>query len=273
MLVALSYVVGSILFLAGSVLFHPHYSVQMSLYKLGAVLFVVGSALFLLPALYDWKTNYNRLVQYDASAAYINSITSASSNPPSGGRPTTIQNISIFATPPPTIPNDTTVASTSPLLLHRSEYSINSEDERGRGVEGGQALALHPPYVLANHAVAMTRSTISVVNGILFTLGSVVYWPGYGHSGIVAGNWLYRMGSSMTMISSTWALVRLFGRTHYSPKVLYMLRAYSAQMFLGGLCYFIGGIYFIHHVGDVGAVLWIVGSTFFITSSAMLFWM
>ncbi|CAF1170298.1 unnamed protein product, partial [Didymodactylos carnosus] len=44
-------------------------------------------------------------------------------------------------------------------------------------------------------AVSICRNTLSVVNGLLFTIGSVAFWPSYGHCGALVGNWFYRTGA------------------------------------------------------------------------------
>lgn len=268
LLVNVSYVLGSILFLGGSVMFHPHFSVYDVVYKVAVALFIVGSVLFLLPALYGWRGAYLALTTYTPPTP--SSATSGEGDMPH------LRSVSIS-----TAPEDIT----SPLLAHdhlhqpSGESSPPTHHHHHQPSPSASAWASPPTppagYVLGAHGVVMSRATLSIVNGVLFTLGSIVYWPSYGHAGIVAGNWLYRTGSTITIFSCTWALLRLFGvhTQYHTPRMLTMLRAYYIQMIIGGLCYFVGGIYFIHHEGKTGAYLWVVGSTGFVTASTMSFFM
>ena len=55
---ALFYIAGSCLFIIGSVLFHPHYSGTLALYKTGVCTFTLGSLLFGLAALQQLLKNF-----------------------------------------------------------------------------------------------------------------------------------------------------------------------------------------------------------------------
>ncbi|PRP79962.1 hypothetical protein PROFUN_05938 [Planoprotostelium fungivorum] len=168
---ATSYVIGSVAFIGGSILFHPHFSVDDTLFKLGVSLFIVGSVLFLLPALYEWHANFLGLLSYHATPNY------------------------------------------NPV----SDYDLPSD------------------YILRNHGVNITRSTISVLNGILFTIGSIAYWPTFERVGVVTGNWLFRMGSSFTLLSCIWAFSRTFSQSHHTRGMRQLLRIFFFQFILGAI--------------------------------------
>lgn len=56
-----SYLIGSVLFLLGSVLFHPHFSLHENLYVVAVVAFIAGSALFLVAAIVELDVHLNSL--------------------------------------------------------------------------------------------------------------------------------------------------------------------------------------------------------------------
>eukprot|EP01117_Protostelium_nocturnum_P016653 TRINITY_DN6647_c0_g1_i1.p1 TRINITY_DN6647_c0_g1~~TRINITY_DN6647_c0_g1_i1.p1 ORF type:complete len:246 (-),score=48.22 TRINITY_DN6647_c0_g1_i1:14-697(-) len=216
LLLAWNYIIGSIFFLGGSILFHPFFSSNDPVYKFGVAQFIAGSALFLIPAIYEWKANFHALSVYERE-------------------PTS---------PPPSIEELNT------LVVEQS--------------------AIHENYHMEKHAVNMTRSTVSVLNGVLFVVGSVAYWPDFGRTGVVTGNWLFRMGSSFTLMSCTWAFYRCFQPSHHTPKMVAMLKVFYFQYILGAAGFLTGGAFFLAGNAIIGSIIWALGSVFFITGSFML---
>ena len=58
---AFFYIAGSCLFIVGSILFHPHYSATLALYKTGVCTFTLGSLLFGLAALQQLLKNFQSI--------------------------------------------------------------------------------------------------------------------------------------------------------------------------------------------------------------------
>ncbi|KAL0479975.1 hypothetical protein AKO1_007345 [Acrasis kona] len=241
-LLAASYIVGSVAFLVGSILFFPRFTADPVTYGFAIALFIVGSFLFFLPATYDWWTNYNLLKTFNLPV--------------------------IPAVATPVKPKVVSPASPIAGAEVSTDGSCNGEltymEEETRVVP----LQLPASYYLENHAVSMTRSTISVFNGILFIVGSVAYWPTFNQ--LLLGNWTYRIASTMTCLSNLWAIYRTFYPSHNPPRVILLTRLFHIQFLIGGLGYFIGGFLFLFKYQIHGAIFWIIGSTFFITGSLQL---
>eukprot|EP01111_Echinosteliopsis_oligospora_P018516 TRINITY_DN8544_c0_g1_i1.p1 TRINITY_DN8544_c0_g1~~TRINITY_DN8544_c0_g1_i1.p1 ORF type:complete len:244 (+),score=30.70 TRINITY_DN8544_c0_g1_i1:71-802(+) len=232
LMLAWSYIIGSVFFLGGSVLFHPFFSTNNLLYKIGVAQFIAGSALFLIPAVYEWTVNYAALLAYETTP-----------KPPFPSSPP----------PPREMSDDDGSASPRELASLLKEHA-----------------GLHENYHLEKHAVAMTRSSVSVLNGVLFVVGSLAYWPDFGRSGIVTGNWLFRMGSSFTLISCCWAFARCFKPSPNTKKTTRLLQLFYMQYIIGAIGFLTGGFFFLFGWVEVGAIIWACGSVFFISGSLML---
>ncbi|KAL0481896.1 hypothetical protein AKO1_011321 [Acrasis kona] len=116
--------------------------------------------------------------------------------------------------------------------------------------------------------VFLTRGTLSVLINLFFLVGSVMYWPTI-NQGIV-GNWLYRVGSTLTSLSNIYALIRCLIPPYKSTKSVVMVAIFHILFALGGLEFFAGGFCFLFHKDEVGSILWAVGSFFFLLGSCEL---
>jgi len=200
----LSYLIGSAMFIAASIFFHPELAKTLWVYQLGVVLFIVGSLLYLLPAMQDWVGLYRRLCSFHKVEILSYSTTK------------------------------------------------DSDDLAAKEVE--------------KIAVSISRSSAAILNGVLFVVGSVAYWPDFGHSGIVVGNWLFRMGTSMGLLSTCWALKRTFHPNNNVAGVV-TLRWLLLNAIFGSIGFLLGGAYFLAGKGEPGAIAWATGSLFFLFSS------
>ena len=194
---ALLYIIGSCLFVSGSILFHPHFSSTVSLYKTGVLMFTFGSALFCLASLQQLLGNFR------------------------------------------------TITPTSDTLLDESNQF---------------AMDL---------AVSFCRDTIGSISGLLFTVGSVAFWPSYDHGGALVGNWLYRCGASLGVVSSTWSLIR----QQQASSTVSVLKLMSFMSLLGSIGFLIGGGFFLYGgKHDVqGSFAWLSGSLAFLASSLFIY--
>jgi len=133
-----------------------------------------------------------------------------------------------------------------------------------------QKKRLSPTYQLENYVVSLTRSTVSIINGVLFVGGSVAFWPDFGSNGVILGNWFFRMGSSFTLLSLIWAFYRSFKPSNQTRKEILSLKIFYIQYMLGAIGFLVGGAYFLIEDGTIGAIGWMVGSVFFWTGSLTL---
>lgn len=117
-------------------------------------------------------------------------------------------------------------------------------------------------------AIAITRSSAAVLNGVLFVVGSVAYWPDFGRPGIIVGNWLFRMGTSMGLLSTCWALRRTFTQALLQPNTRRFRWLLIAALF-GSLGFLMGGACFLAGESEPGAIAWAVGSVFYLVSSCI----
>ncbi len=131
------YIIGSCLFIIGSILFHPSISRIDSFYKAGVLAFTCGSILFGYSSLQQLLSNFQ---------------------------------------------------------------SISSND---------RLLDNETPALDTDSAISLCRNTIGSISSLLFTIGSVAFWPTYGHSGAIVDNWWYRCGASFGVVSSMWLLIQL----------------------------------------------------------------
>jgi len=202
-----AYIIGSVLFVGGCILFHPYFSYDILFYKLSVAMFIVGSSLFLFGAVYEWQTSYHQLLKYN------------------------------------------------PYVLLEDQI---------------QKKGLSPTFLLENHAVDLTRSTVNLINGVLFVTGSAAFWPSFGDGGVLLGNWCFRISCSFLFIIMVWSIYRSFKPTNQSRREVILLQSLYVQYLLGAGGFIAGGALF--EAGDVamGAIVWGVGSIFFTTGSLVM---
>lgn len=118
-------------------------------------------------------------------------------------------------------------------------------------------------------AISLCRNTIGTINGFLFAIGSVAFWPTYGHSGAIVGNWLYRCGASLGVVSCMWLLIRL----QMKSTKFTMMKLVTILSLFGSIGFLIGGGFFL--VGgshDIeGSFAWVAGSIAFLLSSLLIY--
>ncbi|CAM4801444.1 unnamed protein product [Rotaria magnacalcarata] len=192
------YIIGSCLFIIGSILFHPHFSKTDSLYKTGVLTFTFGSILFGLGSLQQLLANFR----------------SISSN-------------------------------NNELLINEAK-----------------------PFYM-DLAISICRNTIGSVNGFLFTIGSVAFWPTYGHCGSLVGNWMYRCGAFLGVVNSMWQLIRL----QMKSTAMTTMKLLALLSLLGSIAFLVGGGYFLiggkHDIE--GSFVWLAGSVTFLLSSILTY--
>lgn len=194
---ALFYIISSGLFIIGSILFHPHFSVTSSLYKTGVLVFTFGSILCSLASLQQLLSSFQ------------------------------------------------TLTPTSKTLLDESK-----------------------PFGV-DLAVSFCRDTIGSISGLLFAVGSVAFWPSYGHGGALVGNWLYRCGASLGVVSSVWSLIR----QQQASSTVSVLKLMALMSLLGSIGFLIGGGFFIYggKYDAQGSFAWLSGSVAFLVSSLLIY--
>ncbi|CAF1069398.1 unnamed protein product [Adineta steineri] len=190
-------IVGSILFIIGSIFFHPHFSVTNSLYKTGVLTFVFGSVLFYFSSLQQLFMCFQNL---EPSKAGV-------------------------------------VNDSKPLDL--------------------------------DLAISFCRHTLGCCSGILFIVGSAAFYPTYGHCGVLVGNWLFRCGATLSVLSYVWFLIR--EQMKSSKFSLVKLVVFIAL--LGSIGFLIGGAFFLAgpDYASHGSFAWVAGSVVFLLSSVMLY--
>lgn len=194
----LFYIIGSCLFIMGSIFFHPDISSIVSYYKTGVLTFTFGSILFFLGSLQQLIINF--------------------------------QNI----------------CSNNDRSLINESISIDIDT-----------------------AISFCRNTIGCINGFLFAVGSVAFWPNYGHCGALVGNWLYRCGATLGLISCIWFLIRLQMKSNKFTimKLITILSLFGSIGFLIG-----GGFFLASGKYDVeGSFAWLAGSIAFLLSSVLIY--
>eukprot|EP01116_Phalansterium_solitarium_P000876 TRINITY_DN10719_c0_g1_i1.p1 TRINITY_DN10719_c0_g1~~TRINITY_DN10719_c0_g1_i1.p1 ORF type:complete len:242 (-),score=52.33 TRINITY_DN10719_c0_g1_i1:85-810(-) len=227
---AASYLVGSALYVYGSVVFHPAFSSRLEYYLSGVWCFIAGSVLYVLPAAHSIfgvvlagpapdPTERDRLVPDLCDEAPVASRDGANYCPDGSGR----------SRPAP---------------------------GRFRSVICGRAFV---------------SSMLTLLGGLCFLFGSVGFLPEYGARGALAGNWLFRCGSTTYTFNNCWALVALLRtgdgrRKGLDIAVILLNLGGSTTFFAGGLCFL-----FKHPVP--GSILWAIGSTFFAVGSALYWYM
>jgi hypothetical protein len=194
---AFAYIIGSFLFIIGSISFHPHFSTVSSWYKAGVLTFTFGSILFCFASIQQLLTNFQTIKPKE---------------------------------------ND---------LINESKQ------------------------IDVELAISFCRNTIGSISGLLFTIGSVAFWPSYGHCGALVGNWLYRCGASLGVISSIWSLVR----QQMNSSQITILKLVTGLSLLGSIGFLIGGGYFLYagkHDTE-GSFGWLSGSIAFLLSSLLIY--
>ncbi|UJR13889.1 hypothetical protein I4U23_000896 [Adineta vaga] len=118
-------------------------------------------------------------------------------------------------------------------------------------------------------AVSLCRNTIGIISGCLFIIGSIAFWPSFGHGGALVGNWLYRCGASLGVINSLWYLIReqMKSFKYTLSKLMIVLSLFGSVGFLIGGGYFLyGGKY-----DSEGSFAWLAGSISFLFSSLIIY--
>lgn len=118
-------------------------------------------------------------------------------------------------------------------------------------------------------AASFCRNTIGSISGLLFIIGSVAFWPSYGHDGAIVGNWFYRCGASFGVVNSIWMLVL----EHTKSPRFSMLKLMTLLSLFGSIGFLIGGAYFLYGgTHDVeGSFAWLSGSIAFLLSSLLIY--
>lgn len=194
---ALSYIIGSCFFLVGSILFHPRFINDLTLYKLGILSFGSGSVLFFFAAMQQLLTDFRK------------------------------------------VSADTRILSSTITKLD------------------------------IDLAVSLCRNTMATIAGALYVIGSIALWPYFSSSGTLVGNWLYRLGSIISLLSALWSLIRQ--QQKLSTVSISKLMTFCS--FLGSLGFLIGGNFFLagKSYGLHACVIWISGSTAFLISSLLIY--
>ncbi|CAF2985074.1 unnamed protein product [Rotaria sp. Silwood2] len=118
-------------------------------------------------------------------------------------------------------------------------------------------------------AISICRNTIGIVSGLLFAIGSVVFWPTFGHCGTLVGNWMYRCGASLGVVNNMWQLIRL----QMKSATVTMMKLLSLLSLLGSIGFLVGGGYFLaggKHDTE-GSFAWLAGSLAFLLSSILTY--
>jgi len=118
-------------------------------------------------------------------------------------------------------------------------------------------------------AISFCRNTIGSISGFLFIIGSVAFWPNYGHGGALVGNWLYRCGASLGVVNSMWFLIQQQMKSSKFSllKLMTLLSLLGSIGFLvGGGCFLYGGKYDIE-----GSLAWLSGSISFLLASLIIY--
>ena len=118
-------------------------------------------------------------------------------------------------------------------------------------------------------AVSFCRNTIGSISGVLFIIGSVAFWPSYGHGGALVGNWLYRCGASLGVVNSIWLLIRLQTKSSKFS----ILKLITLLSLLGSIGFLVGGGYFLYggKYDIQGSFAWLSGSIAFLLSSVIIY--
>ena len=190
-------IISSILFIIGSIFFHPYFSYSDSFEKAGVVTFAIGSVLFCMTSLRQLKADFHSI---------------------------------------------SAISSESTALVKVLDIDL---------------------------AMSFCRNTIGSINGFLFAIGSLAFWPTFGGSGTIVGNWLCRCGSILGIISSVWLLIRLqMKSTKFTTMKLITILSLlcSINFFIGGVFYLLKG----NH-NDAFSIFWLLGSIAFLFSSLFVY--
>ena len=121
-----------------------------------------------------------------------------------------------------------------------------------------------------DQAVIFCVGTSSTISGILFTVASIAFYSAFGRSGQILGNWMFRMGATLVIINTTWLLIRLQinGESSFT-----MMKLVTLLPMLGAWGFFIGTALVLAGGNGVryGSLFLVIGSTFFLSSSVLLF--
>ena len=189
---AMFYVIGSGLFIAGSVMFHPEFSVKIILYKMAVSFFIFGSFLFLCAAVQQLFNDFRR--------------------------------------------------------VHQLSDNILNGNQR----------------TMIDLSFSISQNTTSMINGVLFVIGSVGFWPEFGTGGSLVGNWFYRCASTLTLLNSICSLIR---QRKEKFKLMTIMSLIGAVGFLMGGGFFLKG----ENFNQYGSFAWIIGSSAFFVSALLLY--
>ena len=193
----LFYIIGSCLFIIGSIFFHPQISRIDPLYKIGVLTFTFGSILFCFASFQQLVTNFQSVTSNDSRSC----------------------------------------------LDETTSLDIDS-------------------------ALSLCRNTIGSISGFLFAVGSVGFWPTYGHCGAIVGNWLYRCGATLGVLSCMCLLIRLQVKSIRFT----MMKLVTILSLLGSVGFLIGGGFFLSTGHDAeGSLAWLAGSIAFLLSSLLIY--
>jgi hypothetical protein len=192
------YIIGSCLFIVGSIFFHPHIARIDLFYKIGVLTFTFGSILFCFGSFQQLIANFQSISTNDDR----------------------------------------------PLISDTKSFDIDS-------------------------AISLCRNTIGSVSGLLFAVGSVAFWPTYGHCGTLVGNWLYRCGATLGVMSCMWLLIRL----QVKSTKFTMMKLVTILSLFGSIGFLIGGGFSLageKHDAE-GSFSWLAASVTFLLSSLLIY--
>lgn len=169
---ALLYVVGSAVFIPASILFHPTFSSDSTLYLFAVSAFISGSGLFVLAALHSLLLFFLHACcsEPQEDAEHVGSAPSAHEDE--------AQSLLQPATP---------------------EIDEKLEDLHIPSSCAHQLLQL----MQRRWGIPLLTTWLPVQGGLLFLAGSVAFLPQYGSDGATIGNGLFRAGSC-SYILGTW---------------------------------------------------------------------
>jgi hypothetical protein len=118
-------------------------------------------------------------------------------------------------------------------------------------------------------AISLCRNTIGSISALLFTIGSVAFWSTYGHFGDIVGNWMYRCGASLGVVSCMWLLIRL----QMKSTKFTMMKLVTILSLCGSIGFLIGGGFFLagEKYDIEGSFAWLAGSIAFLLSSLLIY--
>ena len=315
---AWAYIVGSFLYLLGSIYLVPEWRLPIE----GAVWsFVIGSLLFLLAAVVDLAAAvYNWLHVADvlpvspsvfsrsfafrmARTSFMSRAQAASagvsgSNSPraphirhlraggASGRP------SVVVVVPEDVRNghDNDGDDDDDDANVNANANGNNNDDDGVDEERPRQVPVHQPPAerlrtcrLPSAAEQVVTGTLYLLGGLLFTIGSFVFWPKLNYPP-GTGTLVFRWGSFCYIAGSTYGIVQLLwppvvstteirsdtcwlGAVNPLGRSACVWIATKLQFIVGSLHFLLGGVLFLRGLVTLGAWVWILGSVLFVSGS------